>query len=450
MRQPLQFIIHSDGAHDPTIVRAIGTAAQVIYERTERRQIETIILSSAEHIKHDSNDPASAPHWLAACAVARSQYARIRALAADPLEPDRNDSRRFVRLLGREQKRYDLPPLPGWPFGGATVEVGLRSIVAMFLPNSLRSLDPPPSPYVERVVIETAQLAVAFNDETFLQLAQDRLFGLGVGWKSRARLAKYLHPYPTGLNSSSPEERLSKILGAGNPVLYVRQSYNDQHAVRHGKPSATNAESDKRARCQFTVEQIMDGAERIPASLRDQAIRYLSTRENAGSAVLNSVSLDFIKPLLPERDARSLQTLSEHSWEGIAKLLSHAEYESLRRAVKKLPRTWSRDSLVEYAEAYLAEQRLQAEDLASTSGDSEPPTATSAAGERDDSIRFGRAVFPFKGAPENPKAYSDLVRNPSTLAAVRALRQADFEREVHGIPSGRPMQERTPKGSSRD
>jgi hypothetical protein len=415
MRQPLRFIIHSDGAHDPTIVRAIHTAGQASLEEARCRERDASRGATATNISYRSNDPDNPQRWIDLCAHTRSHYVDREAFRNELFDLDYYSRK---SAFGRQMMRYGMPHLQ----------------------------EPKPS-VVQGVAIETAQLAVPFNDETFLALAQDRLFGLGVGWKSRARLAKYLHPYPTGLNSSSPEERLSKILRAGNPVLYVRQSYNDQHAVRHGKPSATNAESDKRPRCQFTVEQIMDGAERIPASLRDQAIRYLSNRENARSAVLNSVSLDFIKPLLPERDARSLQTLSEHSWEGIAKLLSHAEYESLRRAVKKLPKTWSRDSLVEYAEAYLAEQRLQAEDLASTSGDSEPPTAPSAAGERDDSIRFGRAVFPFKGAPENPNAYSDLVRNPSTLAAVRALRQADFEREVRGIPSGRPMQERTPKGS---
>jgi hypothetical protein len=233
MREPLIFPLHRDGAHDPTIVRAIATAAQAAYELTHRRQIEDIILQNAEQLSHESSKPASARHWLAACGAARSQYARSRALAADPLEPDRKNSRRFVRLLVKEQKRYDLPSITGLPYDGATVGDGFRSVVAQFLPYSTRIFHPPPRAYVDNVIVETAQLAVAFHDDTFLKLAQEHFFDLGVWWKTRARLAEYLHPYGTGNRSVTPEKRLAKILNAADPALYVRQSYADRFHLRH-------------------------------------------------------------------------------------------------------------------------------------------------------------------------------------------------------------------------
>jgi hypothetical protein len=430
-------------------VRAIHTAPQFDFERSEQRKIENIVTLCAENITNEVDGTASAPHWLAACTVARLQYARRRALAADLFEPDRLDSRRFAGLLIRESRRYELPELPGWPYEGAFVEPDMRNAIAMMLPGSLREdLVPVPASYVHRVVIETAQLAVAFNDETLFRIAQQRFFQLGNGLKTSARLAEYLHPYPTGPNSVSPQERLGRILATECPLLYVRQSYNDMHALRHGKMSKAEGTSGKRTRCEFSVEQILDGTEGVPTSLRQQAVRYLAVREDPAAfmldpeaRVMREVSLEFIKPLLPERDASSLQRLIDHAWERITDVLSHAEYVSLRRAVKKLPRVWSRDKLLAFAEAYLQRAKLHAASSDAVSAASEHELQAQTCPERDDSFRFDRAVLPFLGPPTDVSAYENLVQDRSRLAAIRLRRQSDFEREVRAIPSGRAHSE---------
>lgn len=238
MREPLRFTLHHDGGHDPAIVRSISTATQAAFEIGQKRQTEALLLQSADQLSPDTNDTTSSQHWLAASAVARSQYARSQALATYPLQRDQNDSRRFVRLLDREQKRYDLPSLTGSPYDGANVADGLRCVVALFAPDSLNSFDPIPSSYVARVVTETAQFAVAFHDEVFLELAQERFFNLGVGRRTRAKLAEYLHPYKTGGNFVPPTQRLSTILDAEDPALYVRQSCNERLPQRRVKPIA--------------------------------------------------------------------------------------------------------------------------------------------------------------------------------------------------------------------
>jgi hypothetical protein len=89
-----------------------------------------------------------------------------------------------------------------------------------------------------RFAIATAQMAVRFNDDAFLEFAQDRVFGLGTGWRTRARLADYLYPYPI-YRETSPEGRLEHILGADNPGLFVKQCVRDLFSVRHGEKRQT-------------------------------------------------------------------------------------------------------------------------------------------------------------------------------------------------------------------
>ena len=47
MHEPIHFMLHTDGAHDPTIVRAIHTAAQFAYERTHCNETEAAVLACA-------------------------------------------------------------------------------------------------------------------------------------------------------------------------------------------------------------------------------------------------------------------------------------------------------------------------------------------------------------------------------------------------------------------
>jgi hypothetical protein len=228
----------------------------------------------------------------------------------------------------------------------------------------------------------------------------------------------------------------------------VRQSYNDRHAVRHGKKS-TGRWGD-RIRSEFSAEEISDG-NGIPEPLRQQAMKYLTALENPEAdlldpdeAILKTVSLDFIKPLLPVRDSASLQKLIDHGGEPITSVLTHADYVSLRRQVRKLPDRWSLDDLRKFADEYL--QRLsESQEKDRRLRESEAPTEL-ACTNRDDSFRFGRAVLPVRWSVEDLELYSDLVQNFNVLAAVRKRRQADFEREVRGIPSGLPLHTRKNSG----
>jgi hypothetical protein len=102
----------------------------------------------------------------------------------------------------------------------------------------------PPDAGDMRFAIETAQLAAKFNDEGFLAYAQELVFGLGIGWRKRAFLADYLHPYPVTPQNPQPSQRLTDILAKDDPALYVRQTILEKTATRHKvRPQRANGKS---------------------------------------------------------------------------------------------------------------------------------------------------------------------------------------------------------------
>lgn len=88
--------------------------------------------------------------------------------------------------------------------------------------------------WVAALAVDTAIKCIPFNDEAYLTFAQEHVFGLTPGLLTRERLARYLHPYRTGLQPvKSPEDRLAEALSANDAALFVRQSVQGPYCIRH-------------------------------------------------------------------------------------------------------------------------------------------------------------------------------------------------------------------------
>ena len=96
--------------------------------------------------------------------------------------------------------------------------------------------------WTTRTVIFTAAMAVCHDDEGFLVLVQEHLFGLGTSPRLRSSLAKFLRPFDVktfGADNWTTEQllvrsavfaekRMGDILSAADPVLYVKAAVRDK------------------------------------------------------------------------------------------------------------------------------------------------------------------------------------------------------------------------------
>ena len=254
--------------YNPAQIDAFAEAAEKLRRGEYSKTKEWILLAQVastrhspkrlrrSHVGSSANVPAaliSGPDWLTAVVPATSDYERYYEEAAEKLrqQGENGEMKDFIlwQALQHACGRYQLlqeQSLLKEGFDRERAERMARGKVSQMLAASIHRPD-----WIKVVAVQIANKC-ADDDEAYVSFAQEHVFQMGSYWRKRTQLVKYLSPQyeiAARLMESSEDQlaamrlrgelklaeihRVAEIMSANDAAVYVKQSIEDLHRVRH-------------------------------------------------------------------------------------------------------------------------------------------------------------------------------------------------------------------------